>query len=82
MLKSKYEHPELRAAAAKAIKRHATAKEPFVKSTVIAQRLGMSPTRTRMLLQSMMQDGYRYYGKPVYAIKGHGYALALRRVVK
>lgn len=67
--------PLTRAAIAKAIRRHATPGVPFVKVPVIAQRVGLSPSQTGRALRSMMEDDYKYYGKVVGSLQGHGYGM-------
>lgn len=71
----KYQNPALRKMAARAIIRHTSATQFYTKIEPVAERLRLSVPQTRRLLGAMAADGWTYYGKRVYGLRGIGYGL-------
>lgn len=79
-MKSKFDHPELRKAAAKAILGATSAQCWYVPARIIALRLQrrgftLSEQAVHTLLRAMKADGFTYYGKRVYSLTGRGYGI-------
>lgn len=79
-IKSKFDNPLLRKAAAKAILGAVSAECWYAPARVIALRLQrqgftLSSQAVHTLLRAMKADGFTYYGKQVWSLQGKGYGM-------